>query len=106
MPRRTAAETVTFIEKDDNDDVDDSKEFMTQTQFTFSQQPADRSQAVDTAKQSEFKKLDDLASTTRNRIITDLSRILLFKALGMKDPIDRTKAVSYTHLTLPTTPYV
>lgn len=91
MPRRTAAETVTFIEEDDNDDVDDSKEFMTQTQFTFSQQPADKSQNIDVARTSESKKLSDLNPTTRNKIVTDLSRLLLFKALGMKDPIDRTK---------------
>jgi hypothetical protein len=102
MPRRSRSTTASAEEEttntvvfEDIEEEEDSKPFiMTQTQFTFSQQPADRSQAVDTAKQSEFKKLDDLAPTTRNRIITDLSRILLFKALGMKDPIDRTKVCS------------
>lgn len=101
MPRRSRStasaeeETTNTVVFEEAEEEEDSKPFiMTQTQFTFSQQPADRSQAVDTAKQSEFKKLDDLASTTRNRIITDLSRILLFKALGMKDPIDRTKVCS------------
>mmetsp|Transcript_28588 Transcript_28588/g.48597 ORF Transcript_28588/g.48597 Transcript_28588/m.48597 type:complete len:368 (-) Transcript_28588:81-1184(-) len=96
MPRRsrsTATESVSFIEEEptNNSDNEDSKEFFTQTQFTFSQQPADRSQNVDLARDSENKKLEDLNPTTRNKIVTDLSRMLLFKALGMKDPIDRTK---------------
>jgi len=96
LSRSTAAtEKVSFIE-DENDDDDDEEEdsqfgFFTQTQFTFSQQPADRSQNVDIARDSENKKLDDLNPTTRNRIVTDLSRMLLFRGLGMKDPIDRTR---------------
>eukprot|EP00573_Skeletonema_grethae_P010912 CAMPEP_0201692782 /NCGR_PEP_ID=MMETSP0578-20130828/5575_1 /ASSEMBLY_ACC=CAM_ASM_000663 /TAXON_ID=267565 /ORGANISM="Skeletonema grethea, Strain CCMP 1804" /LENGTH=361 /DNA_ID=CAMNT_0048178207 /DNA_START=108 /DNA_END=1190 /DNA_ORIENTATION=- len=99
MPRRsrsTTTESVSFIEEEaaHSDDNDDSKEFLTQTQFTFSQQPADKSQNVDTARTSEQKKLDDLNPTTRNKIVTDLSRMLLFKALGMRDPIDKTKVCS------------
>lgn len=92
MPRRsrsTAAEAVFIEEVEQDDDV--VEDVFTQTQFTFSQQPADKSQNVDMARVSEIKKLDDLNPTTRNRIVTDLSRILLFKGLGMKDPIDRSK---------------
>jgi hypothetical protein len=95
MPRRSrstaAATEASFIEEENENENEEDSKFFTQTQFTFSQQPADRSQNVDVARESETKKLDDLNPTTRNRIVTDLSRMLLFRALGMKDPIDRTK---------------
>ena len=98
MPRlsrsTTAAEEgVTFIEEEHTNDEEEDDDYfhLTQTQFAFSQQPADKSQNVDIARTSEITKLDALNPTTRNKIVTDLSRMLLFKALGMKDPVDRTK---------------
>eukprot|EP00986_Skeletonema_menzelii_P006705 scaffold2548_cov147-Skeletonema_menzelii.AAC.11 len=103
MPRRSrsngaATESVSFIEEEEpsyNNNEEDSEDFiMTQTQFTFSQQPADKSQNIDVARTSEQSKLSDLNPTTRTKIVTDLSRMLLFKALGMKEPIDRTKVCS------------
>ena len=90
MPRlsrsTTAAEEgVTFIEEEHTNDEEEDDDYfhLTQTQFAFSQQPADKSQNVDIARTSEITKLDALNPTTRNKIVTDLSRMLLFKALGM-----------------------
>mmetsp|Transcript_18273 Transcript_18273/g.29734 ORF Transcript_18273/g.29734 Transcript_18273/m.29734 type:complete len:377 (+) Transcript_18273:80-1210(+) len=60
------------------------------SQFEFSQQAPDRSQILDTARSSEKNKLECLNPAARNRIVTDLSRILLFKGFN-GDPIDRTK---------------
>lgn len=59
----------------------------------FSQIAGDRSQSIGLAKESERNKLDSLDSATKQRIITDLSRILLFKGLN-GEVIDRKKVVA------------
>lgn len=63
------------------------------SQMQFSQLLPDRSQRIDTAKPNEMKKLSSMEPTARNRIVTDLSRILLFKALN-GDVIDRKKVIA------------
>lgn len=66
---------------------------MPQSQFTFSQIDPDQSQFLDAARETEKNKLSGLGPVARNRIVTDLSRLLLFKALN-NEVIDKTKIVS------------
>mmetsp|Transcript_11502 Transcript_11502/g.20685 ORF Transcript_11502/g.20685 Transcript_11502/m.20685 type:complete len:355 (-) Transcript_11502:835-1899(-) len=61
------------------------------SQFEFCSQAPDRSQFLDLPRESEIRKLDSLNPAARNRIVTDLSRILLFKGFN-GDAIDKTKA--------------
>ena len=100
MPRLARAEAnATFIldEEGDIDDEDDEEVDYTQNnnqfQTQFSQIDPDQSQFLDTAKENEIKKLNALNPTARNRIVTDLSRILLFRALS-GDVIDKSKCVT------------
>ena len=58
--------------------------------FTFSQQLPETSQKMPDVKPRERNILEELDSATQDRMITDLSRTLLFKALN-GDPIDRSK---------------
>lgn len=77
---------------DDADtDVDDN-DGVPMSQIQFSQTAPDRSQAIDEPRQSERDKLANLPHAAREKIVTDLSRILLFKGLN-GDPIDRRKVV-------------
>ena len=100
MPRLARAEAnATFIldegENIDDEDDDENEVDYTQNQFQtqFSQIDPDQSQFLDNAKENEIKKLNALNPTARNRIVTDLSRILLFKALS-GDVIDKPKCVT------------
>ena len=63
------------------------------SQMQFSQVEPDRSQLIDVAKESEVRKLEGLNPATKHRVVTDLSRLLLFKALN-GDPIDRRRVVA------------
>jgi len=78
------------IPTDDSDGEDDDARPM--TQFTFSQIDPDQSQFLEGPKENERKKLDSLG-IAGNRAITDLSRMILFKALS-GDVIDKTKCVA------------
>jgi len=60
------------------------------SQFEFCSQAPDRSQVLDTARDSEKIKLDKINPAARNRVVTDLSRLLLFKGFS-GDAIDKTK---------------
>ena len=60
--------------------------------FNFSQVGPDQSQTLEAARDHELRKLNEINPTARNRMVTDLSRMLLFKALS-GDVIDRTKVV-------------
>mmetsp|Transcript_17004 Transcript_17004/g.19656 ORF Transcript_17004/g.19656 Transcript_17004/m.19656 type:complete len:321 (-) Transcript_17004:240-1202(-) len=60
------------------------------SQFQFSQVIPDSSDGPPTARPSEQSNLSSLDPATQTRIVTDLSRLLLFKALS-GEPIDRTK---------------
>ena len=60
------------------------------SQFQFSQVIPDKSDDIPTVRAYEQNNLNNLDPTTRSRIVTDLSRLLLFKALS-GEPIDRTK---------------
>ena len=96
MPRlgRGNPTTTSFILEDDEDDEPGTNNFdYTQTQLGLTQVDADQSQFIDAEKGAERKKLNALNPTARNQVITDLSRILLFKALG-GETIDRTKCIT------------
>lgn len=89
---RNNSSAATFMIAEDNSDSNDNDgaETFPQSQFAFSQLPGDQSQFLDVPRESEQKKLQALNPTAANRVITDLSRILLFKALS-GEPIDKTK---------------
>ncbi len=83
-------------DEDDNDDESSSGgggNMSTLSQFNFSQVHADQSQSIGVARDNELRNLDMINPTARNRIVTDLSRMLLFKALS-GDVIDKTKVVA------------
>ena len=77
----------------DADDDDDAAATMPQTQFSFSQIDPDQSQFLEAARDAEVRKLDSLNPTSRNRAVTSLCRILLFRALNW-DVIDKSKVVA------------
>ena len=58
----------------------------------FSQQPPELPQPTAKERQNERENLNKLNATTREQVVMDLSRTLLFKAL-QGDPIDRPKAI-------------
>lgn len=60
------------------------------SQFQFSQVIPDQSDGPPSARAYEQNNLSNLDAATRSRMITDLSRLILFKALS-GEPIDRTK---------------
>lgn len=60
------------------------------SQVQFSQVIPDASAQIPSARAYEENNLSNLDPSTQNRIVTDLSRLLLFKALS-GEPIDRTK---------------
>lgn len=85
-------------DEDDDDDIDNKTlrrggGRQQQPLFNFSQVCPDQSQTLEAARDHELRKLAEINPTARNRIVTDLSRTLLFKALS-GDVIDRTKVVS------------
>jgi len=58
----------------------------------FSQCLPEQSQAPPSARQSEQTNLQSMDASARSRLVTDLSRYILFKSLS-NEPIDRTKLV-------------
>jgi len=96
MPRRSrnnnaAQEDVTFIVEESLSDLETQPN--SKSQFTFSQIAADSSQFIDAARDAEIRKLDNIPAVKKNQIVTDLSRILLFKALGGA-VIDKSKVIN------------
>mmetsp|Transcript_23487 Transcript_23487/g.34804 ORF Transcript_23487/g.34804 Transcript_23487/m.34804 type:complete len:318 (+) Transcript_23487:64-1017(+) len=69
-------------------DYDDDEE--PASAMCFSQFLPEESQAPPSAKLSEQDKLQNMDPSARSRLVTDLSRYILFKSLS-NDPIDRTK---------------
>ncbi|KAL7528698.1 hypothetical protein ACHAXR_004655 [Thalassiosira sp. AJA248-18] len=90
--RNSAKAEPTFVvaEEGEYEANDDNQQ---QSQFTFSQCNPDQSQYLDSAKDSELRNLEKLNPTARNRIVTDLSRILLFKGFN-GDVIDKPKCIA------------
>ena len=78
---------------DEDEDDDAAATRRPQTQFSFSQIDPDQSQFLEAARDTEIRKLDSLNPTSRNRAVTSLGRILLFRALN-GDVIDKSKVVS------------
>ena len=72
--------------QDDEDDDDEDEE----VQFMFSQQAPDMSQNLLPERPSDKRNLENMDSQARNKALTSLSRLILFKALS-KEPIDRLK---------------
>ncbi|KAL9189677.1 hypothetical protein ACHAXT_009352 [Thalassiosira profunda] len=80
----------TFILDEEGDTTDSG---VPASQFAFSQVQPDQSQFLDGCKPGEKKKFDALAATSRNRLVADLSRIMLFKALN-GEAIDKPKVIA------------
>mmetsp|Transcript_31712 Transcript_31712/g.72519 ORF Transcript_31712/g.72519 Transcript_31712/m.72519 type:complete len:363 (+) Transcript_31712:80-1168(+) len=93
--RNADPEQVTFEVTEASDGEYDANftQALTQTKFTFSQVDADPSQFLDSARDAEKRKLDGIGAVARNKIVTDLSRILLFKGLAGAC-IDKTKVTA------------
>lgn len=85
-----AEEGPAFILADDDAEEDEAGGAPSASQFEFFSQAPDRSQFLDPARNSEVRKLEALNPAARNRVVTDLSRLLLFKGLN-GDVIDKTK---------------
>ena len=77
-----------------DDDVADGAEAggtsVSYSQFEFCSQAPCRSQVLDTARDSEKTKFEKINPAARNRVVTDLARLLLFKGFS-GDAIDKTK---------------
>ena len=76
---------------DDNDDDDDDAGML------FSSQIPELSQHIPTARKSEQDKLNSLPEAARDKAITDLTRLVLFKGL-LCEPIDRLKCIKEANL--------
>jgi hypothetical protein len=99
LPDDDGGNAMFILPDDDEDDIDNGGGNTSrrggggQALFSFSQVGPDQSQTLEAARDHELRKLNDLNPTARNRIVTDLSRMLLFKGLS-GDAIDRTKVVA------------
>jgi hypothetical protein len=76
----------------DNDDKEEDE-----AEFQFTQQAPEMSQPILPVRQSERNNLERMGSSNRQKAITDLSRIILFKALA-GEPIDRLKCAKECHV--------
>eukprot|EP00540_Astrosyne_radiata_P002203 CAMPEP_0116849672 /NCGR_PEP_ID=MMETSP0418-20121206/15708_1 /TAXON_ID=1158023 /ORGANISM="Astrosyne radiata, Strain 13vi08-1A" /LENGTH=303 /DNA_ID=CAMNT_0004481431 /DNA_START=53 /DNA_END=965 /DNA_ORIENTATION=- len=77
----------------DDDDVmlEEEEEEESQSQdFSFSQQAPELSQSIGPAKASERNNLERMSEENKNKAVTDLSRLVLFRALA-GEPLDRLK---------------
>jgi hypothetical protein len=77
------------VDLDDDHDMDEEAD-PGASQVVFSSQFPELSQAINSVKPTEQTKLFGLAEEKRERAIADLSRAVLFRALGM-EAIDRVK---------------
>jgi hypothetical protein len=75
------------VEEEEVDDDDDAKE---QDYFGFSQQAPEASQGVLPERPADRRNLDLMDRAARDKAVTSLSRLILFKALD-REPIDRLK---------------
>lgn len=70
------------VDLDDNDNED----------YMFSQQIPEASQGVPVERPSERRKLEEMDKVARDKAVTSISRLILFKALE-REPIDRLKII-------------
>jgi hypothetical protein len=89
MPRRTAVKEEVVKDEDDEDACSMEPE---EEEFVFTQQAPEMSQAIGVVKPSEKSNLDRMSRQQREKVIMDLSRNILFKALA-GEPIDRLKVL-------------
>lgn len=91
--KRTSSSTNPAIDRDGDElDHDIGEEEEEDVQFMFSQQAPEQSQPLQPAKANERANLRRMNATTKDKAVTNLSRLLLFKALS-GEPIDRLKCV-------------
>ena len=77
-------------QSDDEDEQELSNNNDGNRGISFSQQAPEASQDIAPVKKSEQENLDKLSPQERERVLSNLSRLVLFKALA-GDPIDRLK---------------
>ena len=73
-----------------DDDDNDDEVAAANGDFMFSQQAPEASQSVLPERAAERRNLDSMSKEAREKAITSLSRLLLFKALE-REPLDRIK---------------
>uniref|UniRef100_A0A7S4RVH7 MAGE domain-containing protein n=1 Tax=Ditylum brightwellii TaxID=49249 RepID=A0A7S4RVH7_9STRA len=78
-----------------NDGIDEDEDDGGNKDIQFSQQAPEPSQPLHAPKANEESNFSNLNAAVQERLVTDLSRLLLFSALN-KQPIDRTKIVKET----------
>mmetsp|Transcript_24259 Transcript_24259/g.59376 ORF Transcript_24259/g.59376 Transcript_24259/m.59376 type:complete len:327 (-) Transcript_24259:74-1054(-) len=88
MPRRSSKRSLEV----DYDDDDRSSSKRGGGNFTLSQQVPEASQGVLDEKPSDRNNLEKMDKVAREKAVTSLSRIILFKGLE-KEPIDRLKII-------------
>mmetsp|Transcript_468 Transcript_468/g.1130 ORF Transcript_468/g.1130 Transcript_468/m.1130 type:complete len:320 (+) Transcript_468:201-1160(+) len=93
MSRRVTRRSAQAMRDPDDDDVmlEEEEEEESQSQdFSFSQQAPELSQSIGPAKASERNNLERMSEENKNKAVTDLSRLVLFRALA-GEPLDRLK---------------
>jgi MAGE family len=85
MPKATKRKNRSRTQDDDEEEDDDDRK-----PLCFSQVKCEPSQDIAPVKPSEQRNLDNLKPEDREKVLLDLSRLLLFKALA-GEPIDRVK---------------
>jgi hypothetical protein len=86
QPRRTQPE------ESEDDDGDDDGDDAGESEFAFSQQAPEASQGVLPERANERRNLESMDQAARDKALTSLSRLVLFKALD-REPVDRLKVV-------------
>ena len=77
--------------EEEDDDISESEQ-QRHNGFTLSQQAPEPSQSVAKERPNERLNLESLDKTARDKYLTSLSRLILFKALE-REPIDRLKVL-------------
>ncbi|KAG7364678.1 MAGE family protein [Nitzschia inconspicua] len=99
MSRRNKRKQEHFVHEDPSqDEEDDYHGGNIGAGFTLSQQDPEPSQSIPTERPSERNNLDKLDPEAREKAVTSLARIMLFKALE-REPIDRLKVLKDAGIT-------
>jgi hypothetical protein len=83
-PRRRVSSQPEFEDNEDDDDEDPTND------FGFSQQAPEASQGVLPERAAERRNLENMDRAARDKAVSSLSRLILFRALD-REPLDRLK---------------
>lgn len=91
-PKRSKKPSIEEVNDNDNDDPEDDETPERAFGFSLSQQIPEASQSVLPERAAERRNLENMDRHSRDKALTTLSRLILFKALD-REPIDRLKAI-------------